>query len=162
MSGNFENICILEYTVVLRKMYMTFSTDDYVINGSKLWITNGLQADWICLLANTSEGPPHKNKSLICVPLELPGVQKARNISKLGMHSSDTAELFFEDVRVPQSYRIGQEGMGFVYQMLQFVEERVFAGASGTGTYLTNRGYYCIVAQRYEFCFGVNIKNNYI
>ena len=47
------------------------------------------------------------------------------------MHSSDTAELFFEDVRVPQSYRIGQEGMGFVYQMLQFVDERVFAGASG-------------------------------
>lgn len=104
--------------------------DDYVINGSKLWITNGLQADWICLLANTSEGHPHKNKSLICVPLNVTGVQKARNISKLGMHSSDTAELFFEDVRVPQSYRIGQEGMGFVYQMLQFVDERVFAGAS--------------------------------
>jgi len=96
-----------------------------------LWITNGLQADWICLLANTSEGHPHKNKSLICVPLNLTGVQKVRNISKLGMHSSDTAELFFEDVRVPQSYRIGQEGMGFVYQMLQFVDERVFAGASG-------------------------------
>lgn len=61
----------------------------------------------------------------------MPGVQRARNISKIGMHSSDTAELFFEDVRVPQSYRIGQEGMGFTYQMLQFVEERVFAGASG-------------------------------
>lgn len=104
--------------------------DDYIINGSKLWITNGLQADWICLLVNTSEGPPHKNKSLICVPLNLPGVQKARNINKLGMHSSDTAELFFEDVKVPQSYLIGQEGMGFPYQMFQFVEERVFAGAS--------------------------------
>ncbi|XP_020601383.1 probable acyl-CoA dehydrogenase 6 isoform X2 [Orbicella faveolata] len=103
---------------------------DYVINGSKLWITNGLQADWICLLVNTSEGLPHQNKSLICVPLNMPGVQRARNISKIGMHSSDTAELFFEDVRVPQSYRIGQEGMGFTYQMLQFVEERVFAGAS--------------------------------
>ena len=97
-----------------------------------MWITNGLQADWICLLANTSEGPAHENKSLICVPLNLPGVQRARNISKLGMHSSDTAELFFEDVRVPQSYRIGKEGMGFTYQMLQFVDERVFAGASGT------------------------------
>lgn len=104
--------------------------DDFVINGSKLWITNGLQADWICLLANTSGGPPHKNKSLICVPLNLPGVHKARNINKLGMHSSDTAELFFEDVKVPQSYLIGQEGMGFPYQMFQFVEERVFAGAS--------------------------------
>lgn len=80
---------------------------------------------------NTSEGLPHQNKSLICVPLNLSGVKRARNISKIGMHSSDTAELFFEDVRVPQSYRIGQEGMGFTYQMLQFVEERVFAGASG-------------------------------
>ena len=106
-------------------------SDDYIINGSKLWITNGLQADWICLLANTSNGPPHGNKSLICVPLNLPGVQRARNISKLGMHSSDTAELYFEDVRVPQSYRIGREGMGFPYQMFQFVEERLFAGASG-------------------------------
>lgn len=106
-------------------------TGDYVINGSKLWITNGLQADWICLLVNTSEGLPHQNKSLICVPLNMPGVQRVRNISKIGMLSSDTAELFFEDVRVPQSYRIGQEGMGFAYQMLQFVEERVFAGASG-------------------------------
>ena len=115
-------------------------SDDYVINGSKLWITNGLQADWICLLANTSEGPAHKNKSLICVPLDLPGVQRARNISKLGMHSSDTAELFFEDVRVPQSYRIGQEGMGFAYQMVQFVEERVFAGASGMA--LKEKGIY--------------------
>lgn len=104
--------------------------DDYVINGSKLWITNGLQADWICLLANTSEGHPHRNKSLICVPMNIPGVQRARNISKIGMHSSDTAELFFEDVRLPQSFRIGQEGMGFAYQMFQFVEERIFAGAS--------------------------------
>lgn len=71
---------------------------------------------------------------MICVPLNIPGVQRARNISKIGMHSSDTAELFFEDVKVPQSYRIGQEGMGFTYQMLQFVEERVFAGASGIPT----------------------------
>lgn len=103
---------------------------DYVINGSKLWITNGLQADWICLLANTSDGPPHQNKSLICVPMNLPGVERARKIEKIGMHCSDTAELYFEDVVVPQSYRIGEEGLGFSYQMLQFVEERLFAGAS--------------------------------
>lgn len=119
------------YLAYLVYYFILLKTDDYVINGSKLWITNGLQADWICLLVNTSEGPAHKNKSLICVPLNLPGVQKARNINKLGMHSSDTAELFFEDVKVPQSYRIGKEGMGFTYQMMQFVDERVFAGASG-------------------------------
>lgn len=103
--------------------------DDYVINGNKVWITNGHQADWICLLANTGEGPAHKNKSLLCVPLDAPGVTRGRRIDKLGMHCSDTAELFFEDVHVPQSYLIGQEGAGFLYQMLQFQEERLFAGA---------------------------------
>nr|XP_054752157.1 probable acyl-CoA dehydrogenase 6 isoform X1 [Lytechinus pictus] len=103
--------------------------DDYVINGSKTWITNGHQADWTCLLVNTGDGPSHKNKSLICVPLDSEGVTRGRRIDKLGMHSSDTAELFFEDVRVPQSNLIGQEGAGFIYQMLQFQEERLFAGA---------------------------------
>lgn len=96
-----------------------------------MWTTNGIQADWMCLLANTSNGNPHYNKSLICLPLDLPGVQRARAIDKLGMHCSDTAEFYFENVRVPQSNRIGDEGKGFVYQMLQFVDERVFAGASG-------------------------------
>lgn len=105
--------------------------DDYIINGGKMWTTNGIQADWMCLLAITSEGHPHYNKSLICLPLNLPGVQRTRAIDKLGMHCSDTAEFYFDQVRVPQSYRIGDEGKGFVYQMLQFVEERVFAAATG-------------------------------
>jgi citronellyl-CoA dehydrogenase len=104
--------------------------DDYVINGSKMWITNGMKADWICLLANTSEGPAHKNKSLIVVPLDTPGVERARKLHKLGMWSSDTAQLFFDDVRVPQRNRIGDEGMGFTMQMQQFQEERIFAAAS--------------------------------
>lgn len=103
--------------------------DDYVINGSKMWITNGLQADWICLLCNTSEGPVHKNKSLIIVPLRqkgqlLPGIE-VQKIRKMGMWSSDTAQLFFDDVRVPVRNRIGEEGMGFIYQMMQFQEERL-------------------------------------
>ncbi|XP_037330372.2 probable acyl-CoA dehydrogenase 6 [Pungitius pungitius] len=101
--------------------------DEYVINGGKMWTTNGTQADWICLLANTSDGPPHKNKSLICLPMNLPGVHIARKIEKLGMWSSDTAEVFFDDVRVPCKNLIGQEGMGFTYQMLQFQEERLWA-----------------------------------
>ncbi|ERJ20206.1 Acyl-CoA dehydrogenase protein [Salinisphaera shabanensis E1L3A] len=104
--------------------------DDYVINGSKMWITNGMKADWICLLANTSDGPAHKNKSLIVVPLDTPGVERARKLHKLGMWSSDTAQLFFDDVRVPQRNRIGNEGMGFTMQMQQFQEERIFAAAS--------------------------------
>lgn len=104
--------------------------DDYVINGSKMWITNGMQADWCCLLANTSEGQAHKNKSLIIVPLDTPGVTR-HAIHKIGMHSSDTAQLFFDNVRVPRRHLIGQEGMGFMLQMLQFQEERLY-GAAGT------------------------------
>ena len=103
--------------------------DDYIINGTKMWITNGLKADWCCLLANTSEGKPHESKSLIMVPMDLPGIEKQK-IHKIGMHSSDTAQLFFDDVRVPKRYRIGDEGAGFIYQMLQFQEERIYGAAS--------------------------------
>jgi citronellyl-CoA dehydrogenase len=102
---------------------------DYVVNGSKMWITNGLKADWCCLLANTSEGSPHKNKSLIIVPLDAKGVSRQK-IHKIGMHSSDTAMLFFDNVRVPMRNLIGQEGMGFMFQMLQFQEERLWGAAS--------------------------------
>jgi citronellyl-CoA dehydrogenase len=104
--------------------------DDYLINGAKMWITNGTQADFMCMLANTSDGPAHKNKSLIVVPMKSKGVTVARKLDKLGMRASDTAQLYFEDVRVPQRYRIGEEGSGFVYQMRQFQEERLWAAAS--------------------------------
>ncbi|XP_055075750.2 probable acyl-CoA dehydrogenase 6 [Misgurnus anguillicaudatus] len=104
--------------------------DDLIINGGKMWTTNGTQADWMCLLANTSDDPPHKNKSLICLPMNLPGVHIARKIDKIGMRSSDTAEVFFDDVRVPYKNIIGQEGMGFTYQMLQFQEERLWGVAN--------------------------------
>ncbi|XP_058475539.1 probable acyl-CoA dehydrogenase 6 [Solea solea] len=104
--------------------------DEYVINGGKMWTTSGTQADWMCLLANTSDGPPHRNKSLICLPMNLPGVHIARKIDKMGMWSSDTAEVFFDDVHVPCKNIIGEEGMGFTYQMLQFQEERLWAVAN--------------------------------
>ena len=94
--------------------------DDLIINGQKMWITNSLQADWMCVLANTREGNPYQNKSLIIVPMDTPGVIKAKKLEKMGMHSSDTGLIFFEDVRVPASNIIGEEGMGFTYQMLQF------------------------------------------
>ncbi len=108
--------------------------DDYIINGSKMWITNGTQADWMCMLANTGSSSEnrHLNKSLICVPLKengerVKGVTINRKLKKMGMHSSDTAEIFFEDVRVPIKNLIGEEGKGFVYQMMQFQEERLYA-----------------------------------
>lgn len=113
------------------KTYARKDGDDYVISGTKMWITNGLQADWICLLANTSDDAPHKNKSLIVVPMDTPGVQRIKKLDKLGMRSSDTAQLFFDDVRVPQRYRIGAEGAGFAMQMQQFQEERLFGSALG-------------------------------
>ena len=103
--------------------------DDYLINGSKMWITNGMQADWCCLLANTSDGPVHKNKSLIIVRMDSAGITRQK-IHKIGMNSSDTAQLFFDNVRVPRRNLIGQEGMGFMFQMLQFQEERLY-GAAG-------------------------------
>ncbi|NMG40306.1 acyl-CoA dehydrogenase [Chelativorans sp. ZYF759] len=103
--------------------------DDLVISGTKMWITNGMKADWCCLLANTSNGPVHKNKSLIVVPLDARGITRQK-IHKIGMNSSDTAQLFFDEVRVPATNIIGQEGMGFTMQMLQFQEERLYAAAS--------------------------------
>jgi len=107
---------------------------DYVINGGKMWITNSLQADWMCLLANTSEGAPHKNKTLICVPMKTPGITIEKKIRKIGMMASDTGLIHFDDVRVPQRYRIGEEGKGFTYQMLQFQEERLWAAANAVGS----------------------------
>ena len=104
---------------------------DYVINGSKMWITNSLQADWCCLLVNTgdpTEGA-HKNKSLIVIPMDAAGIDK-QPIEKIGMHSSDTGMLFFDNVRVPRRNLIGQEGMGFAMQMMQFQEERLWAAAN--------------------------------
>ncbi len=111
--------------------------DDYVVNGGKMWTTNGTQADWMCLLANTSDDHAHRNKTLIAMPLRdengklRKGIEIARKLKKLGMRSSDTAQFHFEDVRVPQRYRIGEEGAGFMCQMLQFQEERLWAALSG-------------------------------
>merc|ERR1719508_12158 len=103
--------------------------DDLVINGQKMWITNAFQADWICLLANTSDGPAHINKSLICVPMDTPGIHLNKRIDKMGMRCSDTAVIFFDDVRVPAENIIGDPGSGFTYQMLQFQEERLACAA---------------------------------
>jgi len=104
--------------------------DDYVINGSKMWITNATQADWICLLANTSDGNVHANKSLIVVPLNTPGIEISKPLNKLGMRASDTGQIFFNDVRVPKRNRIGEENKGFTMQMMQFQEERMYAAAT--------------------------------
>jgi citronellyl-CoA dehydrogenase len=99
--------------------------DEWIINGSKLYITNGTQADWLCLLARTSEEDGYRGMSLIVVPTSTDGVVVSRKLEKLGMWSSDTAELSFTDVRVPMSHTIGEIGRGFQQQMVQFQAERL-------------------------------------
>ncbi len=101
--------------------------DDWVINGRKMWITSGTQADWICLLARTSDEGGHAGMSQILVPTDTPGFSVGRAIKKMGNHSSDTGELLFEDVRVPVSNTIGEIGRGFQQQMSQFQDERLIA-----------------------------------
>lgn len=98
--------------------------DHYVINGSKMYITNGTQADFYTLLARTSEDPGYHSFSLFVVPADLPGVEVSRKLEKLGVWISDTAELYFDQVKLPADHLIGQEGEGFIYQMQQFQHER--------------------------------------
>ncbi|MFT3819102.1 MAG: acyl-CoA dehydrogenase family protein [Rubrivivax sp.] len=104
--------------------------DEWVIDGAKTWITNGCQADWMCMLANTDDGPPHRNKSLLCVPMKSRGVSVSAPLDKLGMRSSDTATIHFDGVRIPRRFLIGEAGKGFTYQMLQFQEERLWGAAA--------------------------------
>jgi citronellyl-CoA dehydrogenase len=102
-----------------------------------MWITNALQADWMCMLVNTGEGPAYRNKSLVIVPMRdgpggklTKGIEVGKAIRKIGMNCSDTGLIHFDQVRIPQRNRIGTEGAGFIYQMQQFQEERLWAAAS--------------------------------
>ena len=99
-------------------------SNHYVINGSKMYITNGTQADFYTLLARTSEDPGYHSFSLFVIPADLPGVEVSRKLEKLGVWISDTAELYFDQVKVPVDHLIGKEGEGFIYQMQQFQHER--------------------------------------
>lgn len=135
---------------------------DYVINGSKMWITSGTQSDWACMLVNTSEGKVHQNKSLIIVPMDAKGIDRKTKLDKLGMRSSDTAMIFLDNVRVPQRNLVGQEGLGFMYQMLQFQEERLFGAASGIdGLFSAIRDTIAYTSQRQAFGQSV-LDNQYV
>lgn len=101
--------------------------DDWVISGRKMYITNGTQADWLCLLARTSDEGGHRGLSQIIVPTATAGFSVSRTLDKLGNRASDTAELVLDDVRVPVANTIGEAGRGFQQQMQQFVIERMFA-----------------------------------
>jgi len=110
--------------------------DSYIVNGSKTFITNGTQADFITLLAKTSDDPGYHSFGLFVVPTDLPGFNVSKKLKKMGMKSSDTAELFFDNVRVPAENLIGEEGEGFIMQMKQFQHERFTALP---GCYIMNK-----------------------
>jgi citronellyl-CoA dehydrogenase len=107
--------------------------DDWVINGSKLYITNGIQADWLCVLARTGDEGGYRGMSQIVVAAATPGFSVSRALRKLGNHSSDTAELSFVDARVPVANTIGTIGRGFQQQMRQFQNERLIASYMAVG-----------------------------
>ena len=104
--------------------------DDYIINGSKTFITNGTQCDFITLLVKTNPEAGAHGCSFLLVPAKSKGLGVSKKLVKIGNHSSDTAELYFDDVRVPRRYLLGEENMGFMYLMQNFQSERLIAATS--------------------------------
>ncbi len=106
--------------------------DDYIINGAKTYITNGTRADFVTLLVKTNPEAGAHGCSFFLVPTSTKSFSVSKKLKKIGNHSSDTAELAFEDMRVPKRYLLGEENMGFMYLMQNFQSERVIAAASST------------------------------
>jgi alkylation response protein AidB-like acyl-CoA dehydrogenase len=104
--------------------------DDYVINGSKTYITNGQHAELVIVVAKTDPALGARGTSLILVESDRPGFARGRNLDKIGLHSQDTSEMFFSDLRVPRSNLLGAEGMGFAYLMNQLPQERLSIACS--------------------------------
>ena len=99
--------------------------DDFVINGQKVFISNGQLCDLVVLAVKTDRDAGAKGVSLFLVEADRPGFQKGRNLEKLGMKAQDTSELFFEDVRVPATNLLGEEGRGFAHMMTKLAQERL-------------------------------------
>ncbi|MFB4310630.1 acyl-CoA dehydrogenase family protein [Actinomadura sp. GTD37] len=104
--------------------------DDYVLNGSKTFISNGILADLVIVVAKTDPSAGAKGVSLLAVERGMAGFERGRNLDKVGMHAQDTAELFFDNVRVPKANLLGEEGMGFIYLMTNLARERLSIGAT--------------------------------
>ncbi|OEG00205.1 acyl-CoA dehydrogenase [Vulcanibacillus modesticaldus] len=106
--------------------------DHYILNGQKTFITNGINADLIVVVAKTDPKaiPPHKGISLLVVERGMPGFSRGKKLDKVGLHAQDTAELFFEDVKVPEENLLGEEGKGFYYLMDKLQQERLIVALS--------------------------------
>jgi acyl-CoA dehydrogenase len=107
--------------------------DDYILNGSKVFITNGIHADLVIVAAKTDPSAGARGISLFLVDACLPGFSRGKKIEKLGQHSSDTAELFFDNLRVPAEALLGEEGQGFGYLMQELPRERLGIAATAVG-----------------------------
>ena len=105
--------------------------DRYVVNGSKTFITNGINADLVITAVKTDPGQRHKGMSLLILEGGMNGFERGRNLEKVGMHSQDTAELFFNDVHVPVTNRLGDEGLGFTYLVSNLPQERLSLAIAG-------------------------------
>src|ERR1041384_2707496 len=105
--------------------------DVYVVNGSKTFITNGINADLVITAVKTDPTQRHKGMSLLVLERGMDGFERGRNLDKVGLHSQDTAELFFTDVRVPAANRLGNEGEGFRYRVTNLPQERLSIAVAG-------------------------------
>jgi alkylation response protein AidB-like acyl-CoA dehydrogenase len=105
--------------------------DHYVVNGSKTFITNGINADLVITAVKTDPALRHAGMSLLVVERDTPGFERGRNLAKVGLHAQDTAELFFSDARVPAANLLGSEGEGFRYLVRNLPQERLSIAASG-------------------------------
>ena len=108
--------------------------DEYVLNGSKTFITNGINSDLVIVAAKTDPTQRHTGMSLLVVERGMPGFERGRNLEKIGMHSQDTAELFFNDVRVPVANLLGEEGKAFTYLTANLAQERLSIAVSGVAS----------------------------
>lgn len=105
--------------------------DEYILNGSKTFITNGINADLVIVAAKTDPAGGRNAMSLFVVERGMDGFERGRNLDKVGQHSQDTAELFFDDVRVPAANRLGDEGRAFEYLTFNLAQERLSIGLYG-------------------------------
>ncbi|PLS18784.1 acyl-CoA dehydrogenase [Bacillus sp. M6-12] len=121
--------------------------DEWVINGTKMYITNGPRADFVTLVTRTSDAPGYKGISLFLVETNRPGFSISRKLDKVGMRSSDTAELIFDNVRVPNENLLGEEGKGFYQLMWQLQSERMIASGAAIGL----MDYCCSHAKEYIY-----------
>ena len=108
--------------------------DVYVLNGTKTFITNGINADLVIVAAKTDPTQRHAGISLLVVERGMEGFERGRNLDKIGLHSQDTAELFFTDVRVPAANLLGEEGSGFQYLSANLAQERLSIAVTGVAS----------------------------